>query len=755
MGDFLPQLATVGIGLGVLGVSYLVDLIAALANVFGAHTNDKFSIKKLGRGVAKTLLWALSVVGFTVVINLLNWFTERLGIDISNLLEDASVVGILGIIVAASATYVKNTYENIRFFLDKGDTSKQIDVGGVQPDYEGILADAKAFADKITPRWTQEDLQTNTAAEEEVKDNVGQGSSVNPLTRRLPDGDNDNGNGWQAHRLGTLINLYGGGYKKVEDLEIGDELISDTGEKTKVVRAWAAQHPMFQIKTTQGKFYYTPEHPLLVDGKGYVKTKDIQIGDRLSPNYVIENEPQTGLDDSDLILLGYWLGDGYVDTVGNIPKYCVVANEDKKKYLETITNRISWSKHSNGQAWVGYIRKGVGVSDNSNREKVSLLHNYMALCGRYSYGKQIPFNLSLHEREKVLEGYLKADGHERESGFVIATTSEPLARWVQETAWSLKRNSSVYKVREQGYQTNLGVVSHPLWNVSISKDNFDRHNGGFKVTGIEELGVEDTIHIEVDGNHTYVAENIKVHNCSKYAYYLGTGIVMHYAPHPDYGPCNGNQMVDYLCKNYGFVRCGKIAGAIFSYNVGQYGHTGMVLDPTNNIVNDANWAPLAVGTHYINLDAVGAIYCCPPDMLPPEPTPTPEPEKHDDPNKFKVGDWVVVTKPVDIYGTALAVSGSYQVMEISNGSVVIGRNSVITARMWAENLSKTSAPKPAEKKFKVGDTVIPTRLVDYYGTPLYQWDPTYTITEIDGDRAVLSARGQVWAAMNIADLRKA
>ena len=69
------------------------------------------------------------------------------------------------------------------------------------------------------------------------------------------------------------------------------------------------------------------------------------------------------------------------------------------------------------------------------------------------------------------------------------------------------------------------------------------------------------------------------------------------------------------------------------------------------------------------------------------------------------------------------------------------------------------APTPApEPEFKVGDTVVPTRLVDYYGTPLVQYDDTYTITEINGDRAVLSAPrdGQmvVWAAMNTKDIKK-
>lgn len=71
----------------------------------------------------------------------------------------------------------------------------------------------------------------------------------------------------------------------------------------------------------------------------------------------------------------------------------------------------------------------------------------------------------------------------------------------------------------------------------------------------------------------------------------------------------------------------------------------------------------------------------------------------------------------------------------------------------------TPAPTPQPAGFKVGDKVVPTRLVDYNGTPLYQWDPVYTITQINGDRAVLSAPRNgvmtVWAAMNTKDIKKA
>lgn len=71
----------------------------------------------------------------------------------------------------------------------------------------------------------------------------------------------------------------------------------------------------------------------------------------------------------------------------------------------------------------------------------------------------------------------------------------------------------------------------------------------------------------------------------------------------------------------------------------------------------------------------------------------------------------------------------------------------------------TPEPQPEPTpEFKVGDKVVPTKLVDYNGTPLVQYDEYYTISQISGDRAVLTAprNGQavIWAAMNTADIRK-
>ena len=158
--------------------------------------------------------------------------------------------------------------------------------------------------------------------------------------------------------------------------------------------------------------------------------------------------------------------------------------------------------------------------------------------------------------------------------------------------------------------------------------------------------------------------------CSKYSWYLASGVRMNYAPHPDYGPCNGSGMVDYLVNKLGWVRCDKRNGAIFAYSAGAYGHTGMVVDAANNIVNDANWVPLHVSTHYLNLDAVGAVYACPKSMLEAE-SPKPVP---------------VATTPAPAPQPALSneVSYNYQAGD-TFGAVILKLGLQTDNGLWGDN----------------------------------------------------------------------
>ena len=119
--------------------------------------------------------------------------------------------------------------------------------------------------------------------------------------------------------------------------------------------------------------------------------------------------------------------------------------------------------------------------------------------------------------------------------------------------------------------------------------------------------------------------------CSKYTAYLATGQREYSYSHPDYGPVNGKDVAQWLVDNFGWKYTDKpVEGAIGSggFNT-TYGHTAEFLYWTGDntaMVSDANWLPLTVATHNMNVD--GWVWVVPGDYTPdpePEPTPTPTP----------------------------------------------------------------------------------------------------------------------------------
>lgn len=145
----------------------------------------------------------------------------------------------------------------------------------------------------------------------------------------------------------------------------------------------------------------------------------------------------------------------------------------------------------------------------------------------------------------------------------------------------------------------------------------------------------------------------------------------------------------------------------------------------------------------------------------PEPTPIPGPS-----SKFTIGDKVVINGPLYISSNATTASGS-----VNNKTTTITRKVVGAAHPynttgdlgWMDESSisayvePTPTPTPT-KDFKVGDKVVPIKLVDYKGTHLTQYDKEYTIMQIDKRGAVLGAprkgKLQVWAVLKLDNIKK-
>ena len=137
------------------------------------------------------------------------------------------------------------------------------------------------------------------------------------------------------------------------------------------------------------------------------------------------------------------------------------------------------------------------------------------------------------------------------------------------------------------------------------------------------------------------------------------------------------------------------------------------------------------------------------------PTPTPS-------GKFNIGDEVILNGPIYVSSNATTPANT-----IENKKTKITRKNQGSAHPynttgdlgWCDESSLTKVqhtPKP--ETFKVGDKVVPLTLVDYNGTRLIQYDPYYYITQISGNRAVLSANRNgkyyVWAALNTNNIKK-
>lgn len=195
MDDLTNQLASTGLGLAILGATYLVWLLTGVAN--NLFSTKKWSFKRMLEDIAKTALMAVAILAWVAVMNMTNWFTIKMGADISTLLDGASVAGVIGGIIGGSVYYLSKGYKNIINFVN----TNHVEVAVIDPDYAGVAEEITKFIGSV--RATDETGE----AEKEVEE-TGKGATadnIDPLSRVLPDGDNDNGKGWQCSKYSYYL----------------------------------------------------------------------------------------------------------------------------------------------------------------------------------------------------------------------------------------------------------------------------------------------------------------------------------------------------------------------------------------------------------------------------------------------------------------------------------------------------------------------------------------------------------------------
>lgn len=201
-------------------------------------------------------------------------------------------------------------------------------------------------------------------------------------------------------------------------------------------------------------------------------------------------------------------------------------------------------------------------------------------------------------------GHLSEDGQYITLGMSDVKISETTEKFIEDA------NAAMYRIMNEDAPTDEATVQE--------------YEHGIDAEGLGGQTINTVLSRRLpDGDN----DNGKGWQCSKYTAYLATGRREYSTAHPDYGPVNGKNVAAWLVNNFGWEYIDTpVQGAIGSggFNT-QYGHTAMFLYSTGAntaMVNDANWVPLKVSTHNMNIS--GWVWVVPGDYEP-EPTPTPEP----------------------------------------------------------------------------------------------------------------------------------
>lgn len=359
------------------------------------------------------------------------------------------------------------------------------------------------------------------------------------------------------------------GLVNVEDVQLDDKLINKDGQFVDIRNVQIYEkfnESIYKIKP-YGSFRtttFTSEHPILIHNKGFVKAKDINVGDWLEiPNryygYDCDAKFKNGLEQilnkfpnytSELFyFLGLFVGDGFVNINRNSHDiYLSIGKEedDFAHFYDILIQKV-------------FDRKCIHVhKDKDNTRRFT--HKELALLlqdeiGTTTYNKRIPEwikKATYSLRYAFLQGYLDSDGSVfYDNGKVrvnFTSVNLELLEDIQDILFSLKIKNSIV-IHQKQCKNRFGGISKQSYRINIARDDNRKllNNVVFESRKIKVLKLSDCkskskMNIKFVNNkillkiekidksvytgfvynfecdtHTFLCRNISTHNCDPYA----------------------------------------------------------------------------------------------------------------------------------------------------------------------------------------------------------------------------------------------
>lgn len=359
------------------------------------------------------------------------------------------------------------------------------------------------------------------------------------------------------------------GLVNVEDVTLDDKLINKDGQFVDIrnVQIYEKFNESIYTVKPYGSFRtttFTSEHPILIHNNGFVKAKDINVGDWLEiPNryygYDCDAKFKNGLEQilnkfpnytSELFyFLGLFVGDGFVNI--NQKSHDIYLSIGKEEYdfahfYDTLIQKV-------------FDRKCIHVhKDKENTRRFT--HKELALLlqdeiGTTAYNKRIPEwikQATYSLRYAFLQGYLDSDGSVfYDNGKVrvnFTSVNLELLEDIQDILFSLKIKNSIV-IHYKQCKNRFGGISKQSYRINIARDDNRKllNNVVFESRKIKVLKLSDCkskskMNIKFVNNnillkiekidksvytgfvynfecdtHTFLCRNISTHNCDPYA----------------------------------------------------------------------------------------------------------------------------------------------------------------------------------------------------------------------------------------------
>ena len=346
---------------------------------------------------------------------------------------------------------------------------------------------------------------------------------------------------------GELVNT-SNGLKNIEDVKVGDLVISHDGTYNKVCETMVSKSMLiYDVKSSvTHNINTTINHPFYILRNGekkFVEAKDLTIEDYLlvpinkkeetilwngtTLNYNNHNTLVNNLPLKDIrfwYLIGRFIGDGWVtkrkSRNNNISGIIVCGNEYK---MNTLTKRIE-----------GLFNYRIVKEETVN--KLQILNKELGeFCNQFGIGaknKNIPqniLNMSVEYLKPLLEGIIDSDGCFTQNKYKVSSISKKLVYNIGELVLKvLKAPYYIYKTKcnPKGVISGRVVNQNDLYEITWRTDNKNNKNIAFvdndylysKIRDIKQrIECLDVYNLEVENTHTYCVNNVAVHNCQDFS----------------------------------------------------------------------------------------------------------------------------------------------------------------------------------------------------------------------------------------------